>query len=131
MKLARMTRSPELWSPGFSPEGQEYNRQTVTDSGTGANVASAASVTSISTRTQLSLKLQTARGTGDMTVYIVTDLNMTHYLAETCSLNALHVQRNTALSLTELSFLIQVIRTTGLIHGQLAYVELFQLYDIF
>ena len=61
-----------------------------------------------------------------MTVYTVTDLNMTHYLDETCSLNALHVQRNTALSLTELSFLIQVIRTTGLVHGQLAYVEQFQ-----
>jgi hypothetical protein len=61
-----------------------------------------------------------------MTVYIVTDLNMTHYLAETCGLNALHVQRNTALSLTELSFLIQVIRTTALVHGQL-----FQRYDIF
>ena len=72
MKLARMTRSPELWSPGFIPEGQEYNRQTVTDSGTGATVASAAPVASISTWTQLrygyhlwqiqiSLKLQTAR----------------------------------------------------------------------
>jgi len=52
-----------------------------------------------------------------MRVYIVTDLKMTHYLAEACSLNVLHVQRNTALSLTELSFLIQVIRTTGLVHG--------------
>jgi hypothetical protein len=40
MKLARMTRSPELWSPDFSPEGQEYNRQTVTDSDTGATAAS-------------------------------------------------------------------------------------------
>jgi hypothetical protein len=61
-----------------------------------------------------------------MTVYIVTDLNMTHYLAETCSLNALQVQRNTALSLTELSFLIQAIRTTGSVHRQPAYVEMFQ-----
>ena len=112
----------------LQPRQSEYNRQTVTDSGTGANVASAASVASISSRTQLrygyhlwqtqiSLKLQNARGTGDMRVYIVTDLKMTHYLAEACSLNVLHVQRNTALSLTELSFLIQVIRTTGLVHG--------------
>ena len=45
MKLARMTRSPELWSPDFSPEGQEYNRQTVTDSDTGATAAPAASIT--------------------------------------------------------------------------------------
>jgi hypothetical protein len=136
-----MMRSPELWSPGFSPEGHKCNRQTTTDSDTGATAAYAAPVASISTRTQLrygyrlwqiqiSLKLQTARGTGDRTVYLVTDLNMTHYFAETSSLNALHVQRNTAMSLTELSFLIQVIRTTGLVHGQLAYVELFQWYDI-
>ena len=53
-----------------------------------------------------------------MTVYVVTDLNMSHYLAETCSLNALHVQCNTALSLTELSFLIEVIRKTGFVMRQ-------------
>jgi len=63
--------------------------------------------------------------TGDIQCILLTDLNMTHYLTETCSLNASHVQSNTALSLTELSFLIQVIRTTGLVHGQLAHVELF------